>query len=253
GMGYVGSFNRVGSSVQKSPALVFSGKLRGATADTLAWAVSHEVGHNIGLDHVWSARYPDAQVAQGADVSPLHFRVMDYGSRRPASFWSEGERARVTTYGLSLRPDEPGTDATSARVLSDGAATGFITSGSDEDWYRLDDCADLVARVTTTSLTPNLDVSVRLVDENGVVVTEDAPPPTTETPVRNNGVDAAVRHEVDGTAPHYRVVRSRDSGGTTPSYPASHAVGGYTVDVAGCGTAGTVPSAPLAVKAVTMA
>lgn len=137
GVGYVGVFNH--TSTRYKPAFVMSGNLSGSK--NLAEAASHEVGHNLGLNHDGTS---SVGYYQGhADWAP----IMGVGYYRTVTQWSKGEYADannqqddlavIQSYGAPLIADDYGNNAGSASVLSGTSinVSGLITTREDVDVF----------------------------------------------------------------------------------------------------------------------
>ena len=146
GVAYVGTFG----NAYYAPAYVFPAQLGNGNPKYVAEAISHEVGHNLGLSH-------DGQIdATGATVGYYEGQgswapIMGVGYYRPITHWSKGEYAGATqkqddiaiikSYIPAL-PADAGASAATATVLpvtvGDTSQTalvrGIIDGPANADW-----------------------------------------------------------------------------------------------------------------------
>lgn len=174
GIAYIGVFDTTGSSHETyQPALVFTRGLSGGTYPKyLAEAASHEVGHNLGLNHDGTSTA--GYYTGGAGWAP----IMGVGYYQPVSTWSKGEYpgannteddyAVMAGHGLSARADA-GNTAASATALPVGSVTDVISSPTDRDWYSIQPAANATytATLTVPPNGPNLDAKLSLFASDG--------------------------------------------------------------------------------------
>ncbi|WP_420452965.1 zinc-dependent metalloprotease family protein [Ilumatobacter sp.] len=187
GVAYVGSFDKY-----DLPAFVFSSNLAQGNPKSVAEAVSHEVGHALGLTHDGIHRSGESRLDYydgHGDWAP----IMGVGYRRPITQWSRGEYTGATNKPapegsdeeggdddlevidshLTRRPDDSGatvlgaSDTSTRHTLSVGGATArhrLVTAGgrvevSVERWHPLG----------------NLLAELRIRDASGTVVAVSRP------------------------------------------------------------------------------
>ena len=185
GIAYVGVFNSTSSHAYYQPALVFTQGV-GYGAKNVAEALSHEVGHNLGLVHQGVTGGPGYYTGHGSWAP-----IMGVGYYKPISQWARGEYAGansgqdelsvMNSLGLSYRTDDHGNDAASATVLSGpltaGATSpGVISTPADVDTFRVDlpSAGDVTITASPTAVGANLDMRLTLRDAAGnVVASED--------------------------------------------------------------------------------
>ncbi len=216
----------------------------GNSPKAVAEAITHEVGHNLALEHdgTSTAGYYSGH----GSWAP----IMGVGYDRPITQWSKGEYAGAnnsqddlaTIAGyLARRADEPA-----------GAAprTGYITSDTDSDVFVLGGCAS-GSQITVDSpyVTPDLDVRARLLSPDGVVLATADPASGTVDATRAYGMDATLSVPSDG---RYLVeVAGASSGQRTgdswSGYSPYGSIGAYRVTAGGCDRDVVgVPSSPTA-------
>lgn len=197
GVAYIGIFDD--TSEFYKPALVFYDALGGGNEKYVAEAVSHEAGHNLGLQHdgFSGGSYYSGHGSGATGWAP----IMGVGYYQPLVQWSQGEYATATnvqddyavmaTNGLPLRADDHGNTAGSATRLSGSAsggllslyAEGVVERPSDVDWFSFASGAGTMSfSVTPAVRSANLDVLIELRDSAGNLLAsanpEDALPAT---------------------------------------------------------------------------
>ena len=170
------------SSEFYQPALVFNGGVNGAGE-----AISHEVGHNLGLSHdgTSSVAYYEGHGTGETGWAP----VMGVGYYKALVQWSKGEYLGanqtqddyVVMGDNGLYPssddhgDSPASATTPGFVLSDGSATsiatGTIETPADADVFVIAAGAGPVSiAATPVAADPNLDIQIELTDEGGTLL-----------------------------------------------------------------------------------
>ena len=180
GVAYIGSFNWNSDT----PTYVFEDNLGNGHEKYTAEAISHEVGHTLGLNHDGTATtgYYEGQGTGATGWAP----IMGVGYYRELSQWSKGEYtganqlqddlAIITTqngfnYRTDLAGDSTGT-ATAATINGTTAsASGVIERTSDLDVFSFTTGAGAVSfTVSPFTRSPNLDIEAKLLDSTGTVV-----------------------------------------------------------------------------------
>ncbi|MDO9285979.1 MAG: PKD domain-containing protein [Aquabacterium sp.] len=135
GVAYLGVFDD--TSEFYKPALVFYNQLGGGNEKYVAEAISHEAGHNMGLNHDGTATvgYYQGHGSGATGWGP----IMGVGYYQALVQWSKGEYAGANNLqddyvvmqsnGLPLRADDHGNTAGTATVLA-GSASGGLSSAS---------------------------------------------------------------------------------------------------------------------------
>jgi alpha-tubulin suppressor-like RCC1 family protein len=181
GVAYINSFSEAGQSFSDTiPCWVFNPGVIG-----IAEAVSHELGHTVGLRHD-GRRSPSEEYYLGQGSGPLSWApIMGAGYYCNVVQWSKGEYASANNQeddvaviassvnGFGFSTDEAGDTADTAAPLVAGALgdvslDAVIQSASDADLYRFTAPAGRVRfDVNPAQCSPNLDVLLELKDANG--------------------------------------------------------------------------------------
>ncbi len=155
GIAYVGVFSYVGDNYK--PALIFPENLGPNNEKYIAEAVTHEVGHNLGLNHDGTSTtgYYQGQGSGATGWGP----IMGVGYYQQLTQWSKGEYSGAnnkeddlsiitTNSGFGYRADEAGNTAVAAgnlgilgvnannTSLSDINQFAIIQQTTDQDWFK---------------------------------------------------------------------------------------------------------------------
>jgi len=186
GVAYVGSFNWNSDT----PTFVFSTQTLSDEKYT-ADAISHEVGHTLGLSHdgrtIPSEEYYDGHGSGETGWGP----IMGSGYYQNLTQWSKGEYlaannteddlAIITTNnGFGYRVDDTGNTLATAKALTvSGTAvssSGIIDRNTDVDFFSFTTGAGPISlTVTPSGRSPNLDILAQLYNASGVLVASSNP------------------------------------------------------------------------------
>jgi len=185
GIAYVNVFSYYSSSTPDyyRPAWAFFDKLGNGYPKYVAEAVSHEVGHNLNLNHDGTSTvgYYSGQGSGATGWAP----IMGAGYYQPVTQWSKGEYpgannfqddiAVISSAGTPLRPDDyPNTTANAVPLSGDPSAvqqTGIIERNTDLDVFTFyTGGGNVQFNIASGSIAPDLDLSVKLVDASGNTV-----------------------------------------------------------------------------------
>ena len=209
GVAYVGSFN----NGTDTPCFVFPGNLGNGNEKYVAEAISHEVGHTLGLRHDGLAT-PATEYYQGANGwAP----IMGTGYYQALTQWSKGEYAGANntqddlaiitsgTYGFTYRADDHGnTMATATKLIADGNsvfATGIVERNTDIDMFQF----TVVAQGTVSfdiisgSRDANLDILAKIYNSAGEVIAISDSPTTLNASFNNTLVAGIYYLSIEGT------------------------------------------------------
>ena len=233
GVAYVGVFDQYGSSTSAhsyyQPALVFQNGT-GSGPKYVAEAVSHEVGHNLGLSHDGTSTVGYYQ-GHGSWAP-----IMGVGYYQAITQWSRGEYAGANNTqddfviagqnGAGPRADEPTSPLAAGTTL-----TGVISSETDVDGFSLTVMPGQTVTVSATPAptSPDLDIKLTLTLAGGTSVTNDPPSSSTGGDV-STGMGATVTVATAGT---YTVTVEGTGFGNplNDGYSGYGSLGGYTITV----------------------
>jgi len=190
-------FGQSNYATRLSPALIYYNNISaGTSAGNLAEAVSHELGHNVGLSHDGTLAR-DSQAA--VEYYPGHGTgetswgsIMGNGYGRNITQWSKGEYFNannteddIAIIGskLAFRPDDVGDTLATAAPFT---TTGLLNSSTDIDVYSLPlgpgtlNVSATGYRATTAADGGNTDLKLELLDGTGTVLATNDPPTSTK-------------------------------------------------------------------------
>lgn len=185
GIAWLDSFNWDSDT----PAFVFSINNANNAEDLTAEAISHEVGHTLGLEHDGT---PASEYYFGHGSGATSWNaIMGGGSSAQVTQWSRGQYinasnteddlAIITSQnGFGYRVDDYGNGTTTAtRLTTVGPKvqqTGIITTSTDRDFFYFDTTGGLMdLKFGVAQMGANLDIYVRLYDSNGTVIGSNNP------------------------------------------------------------------------------
>ncbi len=197
GVAYVGVFDLIGNSHDYyQPAWVYTFGV-GTGSKTIAEAASHEIGHNLGLSHDGTST-SGYYTGQG-DWAP----IMGVGYYQPLTQWSRGEYADannaqddfavMSAHGATLLADDHGDTPADATALTgpDLDVSGMISTAADHDAFSFSTTGgDVTLHATPATVSPDLDIELRVLDANGSTVAVADPPSSRLSSDREAGLDA---------------------------------------------------------------
>ena len=179
GIAYLGVFNNTGTTYK--PAFVMTSGL-GNNEKYIAEAISHEVGHNLGLSHDGKTNANGTTTAYYSghgDWAP----IMGNSYYKAVTQWSKGEYAGANqsqddlavmqTYGIPLISDDHGNTNANATILSGSniSASGLITTRSDVDVFQFSTGeGNVMINFSPAARGANLDIQARISDAQGNVL-----------------------------------------------------------------------------------
>lgn len=176
GFAYVGSF----SWSNDTPTFVFNSGTVG-----MAEAISHEVGHMLGLSHDGVSGSAEYYYGHSSADTPGWAPIMGAGYYQPVTQWSKGDYYLASqtqddtaiisnaTNGFGLRADDHGDSAATATPFNGNTPsnTGLIASRTDVDTFSFTTVGGAVTfSATTAAFRPNLDITLTLRDALGQIV-----------------------------------------------------------------------------------
>ncbi len=247
GVAYVGTYDLTSSHSYYQPAFVFQRGL-GTGAKNLAEATSHEVGHNLGLSHDGNAS-TGYYGGQGAWAP-----IMGVGYNKPISQWSRGEYsgannteddvAVMQANGALLRSDDFGNAAAVANALTGTSVsvTGRITAAADVDAFTIAaGSGPATFSATPVATSPNLDLSMTVLDANGAQVATSDPAATFISREAASGMDAGVSVSLSGGQYTVLVAGVGYGDPLSTGYSDYGSLGGYTLTASVSPTTSTPP------------
>ncbi|BCU14234.1 zinc-dependent metalloprotease family protein [Microcystis aeruginosa] len=187
GVAYLNSFNWNSDT----PTFVFTAQLGGGNEKFTAEAISHEVGHTLGLSHDGRTTPSEAYYLGHGGGETGWAPIMGAGYYQNLTQWSKGQYlaannteddlAIITTKnGFGYRVDDTGNTLATAKALTvSGTAvssSGIIERNTDVDFFSFTTAAGPISlTVTPSNRGPNLDILAELYNSAGVLVASSNP------------------------------------------------------------------------------
>ncbi|HUS36578.1 MAG TPA: Ig-like domain-containing protein, partial [Verrucomicrobiae bacterium] len=244
GVAYVGVFGTA-TYAQYRPAWIYDNNLVGEES-YIAEAVSHEIGHNLGLSHDGRTDGQDYYGGHGSGEISWG-PIMGTGYGRNVSQWSKGEYYLsnntqddlATMAGkLSYRTDDHGNTLSSATALVIGgggnitsttpetdpannspANKGTVERNNDVDWFSFTSGAGTIELKANPWAVPsgitrggNIDLLVQLYDSSGRLLATNNPASGTAAVIQTNVSEGV----------YYLTVRNSATGDPTTSSPSGY-------------------------------
>jgi hypothetical protein len=245
GIAYLRTFNQPGNA-RFQPAWVFPQAL-GDDPKNVAEAATHEVGHNLGLEH--DGETGSSYYAGRGSWAP----IMGAGYNRPVTQWNDGDYAGasqhqddvvvIEQHGLDRLLDDHGDSVSTATTVGVGATDGLIGTRADVDVLavRTTCPGPLSATVEPAVAATNLDLALRLLSAEGATLATDDPVTVFARRDAADGLSARVATQAEPGTYYLEV------GGVGVAGPAGWSdygsLGRYTLTVAACSD-GSVPDLP---------
>ncbi|MFO1328802.1 MAG: PKD domain-containing protein [Rubrivivax sp.] len=252
GVAYIGVFDDTSDFYK--PALVFYNQLGSGNEKYVAEAISHEAGHNMGLQHdgYSGGGYYPGHGSGATGWAP----IMGVGYYQALVQWSKGEYATanntqddytvMASNGLVQRTDDHGNTIATATLLSGSASggstvfqvQGIIERPSDVDMFGFSAAAGSV----TVALNPaarsaNLDAQIQLLNASGTVL-------ATANPV--DALTASLTFTLPSAGSYYVSVRGVGKGDPlSTGYTNYGSLGNYAVTITAATSSNLPPSAAL--------
>jgi Ca2+-binding RTX toxin-like protein len=209
GVAYLGSFNWSSDT----PAYVFSDNL-GKGEKSTAEAISHEVGHSLGLNHDGRIN-PSEEYYKGHGSGQTGWAsIMGTGYYQNLTQWSKGQYASAknteddlqiitTQNGFGYRADDAGNTIATAKALTisgtDLSGSGIIERNTDIDYYSFFTAASSIT-ITVNPLIrgPNLDIWAGLYNSSGTLIASSNPTDLLSASITTSTTAATYYLAIDG-------------------------------------------------------
>ena len=259
GIAYMGVFDDPRNHASLQPAWAFTAYYDDVAS--IAATVSHEVGHNLGLDHDdKSGDDFEGYYSGHANWTP----IMGSGPG-PVIQWSDGQFSgslndqddlamivdtdpSTIEGGLRLVPDEAGATV-GAAAPSLPAAGGLITSRTDVDVIALGTCTGQVSVAADPApLSPNLDIELKVLDVSSAVLATSNPVSGIGDSVTASGMGASLTVPASGAL--FARIDGVGTGNPSSGYDDYGSLGRYTLTVSGCSNGPTTTPTPTVTPSV---
>lgn len=254
GFAYVGVFDNTNETYKT--AFVFQDKLANGEKNIVE-AVSHEVGHNLGLSHDGTTTVGYYQ-GHGTGVTGWA-PIMGIGYSRELVQFSKGEYLNANnkeddflvmqSNGVLFAADDFGNSIATAATLAGTAlngvnnfdARGLVETPSDADVFKFASGAGVITiNAAPFERSPNLDILLQLRDAGGAVLAESN---------IAGGLSAAISVTVPAAGTYYVSIQGTGQGDAlSTGYGTYGSIGRYTFNVS-APQAASVPSAVIGTSA----
>ncbi len=234
GVARLHSFSRAGTAGLSAtiPCWVFNSSVKG-----VAEAISHEVGHTLGLQHDGRTS-PVEDYYEGHGTGAVGWApIMGGAYYKELTQWSKGEYANANQFeddiaiisgsqnGFGYIGDEAGGTRLSAANLSSANGmveqTGVISQTNDIDFFALNIAAGrIVLNATPFATSPNLDLAIELQDVAGTVLASSNP---------DTELSASINVSVPAGTYHLRVQGTGRGDVLGLGYSSYGSIGAYTI------------------------
>ncbi|GAA4716623.1 hypothetical protein GCM10023349_40490 [Nocardioides conyzicola] len=229
----------------QQPAWVFPDLLGPDSPKRTAEAVSHEVGHQLGLVDDGGST---------ATVDPGHGAwapIMGSADLHPISQWSQGDYPGATNHEddvatirsvIGSRPDDAGGNVGQAAAFPAGAS--YITSRSDVDVYRLGTCTGtFTVSASPVDAQADLDIKLTLLSPTGTALTTADPASAQTGATTASGLDASIT-QTNASGSYYVAVDGTGNGPWSTGYDDYGSLGAYTMARTGSCTGAAATGVP---------
>jgi hypothetical protein len=181
GVAFLGGFGDSGGA----PAFAFADQAWKRFPNIIATAVSHEVGHTLGLRH---DGYNGSEYYEGRGTGPTSWGPLMGNPDKSLTQWSKGDYggatrteddlAIITTRpgnGFGYRVDDHGNTLNTATNPVNDATKGIIERNDDQDVFRFITSGTIKATINPLATGANLDVLAEILDSTGVVIATSNP------------------------------------------------------------------------------
>jgi hypothetical protein len=183
GVAYMGSFNWNSDT----PTFVFEEQLGNGNEKYTAEAISHEVGHTLGLNHDGRISPSEGYYGGHGSGDTGWATIMGVGYYKNLSQWSKGEYTSANnteddlaiitnaTNGFGYRADDTGNTISTAKALTVAGnaigGSGMIERNTDVDFYSfLTNTGTISLNVNPVTRGTNLDILAELYSVDGTLI-----------------------------------------------------------------------------------
>ncbi len=259
GIAYVGTYDITSSHAVYQPAWVFTQGV-GTAPKGIAEATSHEIGHNLGLNH-------DGTAALGYFSGHGNWApIMGVGYYVPITQWSSGEYSGanntendftvIASNGGTAATDDVGDSTAAAAPIGASPATigGVIGTRTDVDMFSLSTAAaTLNVSLVAAPPSPNLDARLDLLNSAGTVIATSDPLTGSTATEAAAGMGASLSATVAAGTYYVRIDGTGFGNPASGGYSDFGSVGRYSLAVTGHVPNGVTNQPPTAVAAATPA
>ncbi len=187
GVAYLDSF----SWSTDTPVFVFTQKLGNGDEKYTAEAISHEVGHSLGLDHDGRNSPVEGYYGGQGTGETGWAPIMGVGYYQNLTQWSKGEYTAAnnteddlqiitTRNGFGYRVDDAGNNIGTAKALTIAgnavSGNGIIERNTDVDFYSfVSDAGAITLNIDPAARGANLDILAELYSANGTLIASSNP------------------------------------------------------------------------------
>ncbi|NEP50707.1 MAG: hypothetical protein F6K65_18630 [Moorea sp. SIO3C2] len=182
GLAYINSFNWD----TDAPVFIFSENRAGGSEKAVAEAISHEVGHSLGLTHDGNLTNHYYSGHDNGSVETGWAPIMGEGNDKNLTQWSQGEYTGASNQeddldiitgqnGFGYRLDDYSNQQSSAAALSFNDAQvetyGIIEQNNDIDWFQFNSTTGNIALdIQPFERGANLDILAKLYNASGQLI-----------------------------------------------------------------------------------
>ena len=220
GLAYLGVFDEPNNHAYYQPALMFAQNLAN-NAKFIAEATSHEVGHNLDLQH--DGTFDGTTTVGYYQGHGAWAPIMGVGYYRPIAQWSKGEYlnannlqddlATIVANGAPLMADDApnlGSGSAAAGPATGGNVAGVVTTDADSDVFEISASAGSATfTVTPAPNSPNLDAGLTLLDASFTALASSDPPSASTSQDTASGLGASITFVLPTSGKYYLAVDGR--------------------------------------------
>lgn len=210
GVAYLNSFNWNSDT----PTYVFSKQTGNGDEKATAEAISHEVGHTLGLNHDGRTNPAEGYYSGHGREETGWAGIMGLGYYQNLTQWSKGQYAFAsnteddlqiitTKNGFDYRIDDCGNTIATAKSLTISgtsvSGSGIIERNTDIDFYSFSTGAGFInLTVNPFSRGPNLDILAKLYNSAGTLIASSNPTELLSAAIATNVVAGTYYLSIDG-------------------------------------------------------